>query len=129
MNTVNIVGRLSADPELRSTQSGKNVLSFTVAVRRDKENTDWINCIAWEKTAELISNYFQKGSEIGITGRIQTSSFEDKQGNKRKTTDVIVNQITFIGSKSEAKPTNTKSTDTAPTEISDEPIDLSEIPF
>lgn len=110
MNSVNIIGRLTKEPELRYTQSGKAVMRFTVAVNRNyskdkrqeaeaagQPTADFISCISWGKTAELIANYFNKGSQIGIEGRIQTGSYE-KDGQRIYTTDVVVNNITFIGS-------------------------------
>lgn len=97
MNNVSIVGRLAADPELRTTPSGVNVTSFRVAVRRDKDNTDWLDVVAWRKTAELVCSYFEKGSPIGITGSIQSRSYEDKSGNKRTAVEIVANNVYFIG--------------------------------
>lgn len=71
---------------------------FTLAVNRLKEGADFISCIAWNKTAELVSKYLHKGSQIALEGRIQTGSYKDKQGNNKYTTDVIVENLTFIGS-------------------------------
>lgn len=109
MNKVNLIGRLTKDAELQ--QAGENNYArFTLAVNRkfknanDEYEADFINCVAWNKTAELICEYFKKGSEIGVSGRIQTGSYDDKDGNKRYTTDVVVEEITFIGSKKESKP-------------------------
>lgn len=95
MNSVNLVGRITNELQLQYTQNGKNYLKFNLAVRRDKENSDFINCIAWNKTAELIIKHFQKGNQLAITGRIQTGSYDTENG-KRYTTDIVVNQITFI---------------------------------
>jgi single-strand DNA-binding protein len=102
MNKVILHGRLARDVEVRYTQSGKAVTSFTVAVNGVGENakTDFIPCIAWEKTAENISKFFSKGKEILIEdGRLQTRSFE-KDGVKRYVTEVVVNRFEFCGSKS-----------------------------
>lgn len=109
MNKVNLLGRLTNKPEIRYT--GNNIAStkFTLAVNRTytKEDgsreTDFISCIAWRKTAELICQYFDKGSQIGISGKIQTGSYDDKDGNKRYTTDIIVEDIDFVDAKKENK--------------------------
>lgn len=97
MNKAAMIGRLTADVELRTTQSGKNVCSFTIAVDRPGKDAgaDFITCVAWEKTAELISRYFHKGSKIGLTGRMTTRNWEDKDGHKRKETEVMVESFDF----------------------------------
>lgn len=97
MNKAALIGRMTADPELRSTQSGKNVCSFTVAVDRSGKDAgaDFITCVAWEKTAEVICKYFRKGSKIGLTGRITTRNWEDKDGHKRKETEIMVEGFDF----------------------------------
>ncbi len=101
MNSVTLHGRLSRDPEMRTTQTGKAFARFYVAVdRMTKEKAaDFIPCTAWGQTAELIAKYFNKGKEILLEGRIQTGSYTDKEGNKRYTTDVVANRIEFCGSK------------------------------
>lgn len=99
MNRVELIGRLTKAPELQSTQTGKSLVSFTLAVTRDKENTDFINCTAWGKTAELLSNYTTKGTLIGVEGRIQTSSYDNTNGGKTYVTRVTVENITFCESK------------------------------
>lgn len=101
MNKFVGIGRLVADVELRSTNSGKSVCAFTVAInRRGKDaGTDWVDCVAWEKTAEFISKHFNKGQQIAITGRLQTRSYEDKNGGKRKAVEVVVEEVDFCGSK------------------------------
>ena len=106
MNKVCLMGRLAADVELRSTQSGKSVCGFTLAVdRRGKDaGTDWIDCVAWEKTAEHISKYFAKGQRMAVTGKLQTRSYEDKQGNKRKATELVVEEVDFCESKGQSAP-------------------------
>ena len=99
MNKFVGIGRLVADVELRSTNSGKSVCAFTVAInRRGKDaGTDWVDCVAWEKTAEFISKHFNKGQQIAITGRLQTRSYEDKEGKKRKATEIVVEEVGFCG--------------------------------
>ncbi|WP_228865359.1 single-stranded DNA-binding protein [Staphylococcus lugdunensis] len=100
MNTVNLLGNLVADPELRGQNS--NVANFRIAVQRPFKNkqtneyeTDFITCVAFGKTAEIIANNFKKGNKIGVTGSIQTGSYE-KDGQRVYTTDVAVNQVTFV---------------------------------
>lgn len=98
MNNVFLLGRLTADPEIKKTTTGKSVANFTLAVNRrgQSKETDFINCTAWEKTADLLSNYFTKGKPIIVEGAIQTRSYEDKNGNKRTATDVVVRNIEFV---------------------------------
>lgn len=100
------MGRLAKDPEIRYTQSNKPVCSFTLAVDRrfskDKK-ADFINCQAWDKTAEFIGKYFSKGSMIAVVGRIQTRSWEDKDGKKHYITEVVVEETYFTGSKNESQ--------------------------
>ena len=103
MNFVAIYGRLTAKPELRETTSQKKYARFSVAVKRDKEETDFINCVAWNKTAETIAKYFDKGSPIIVNGSIRTSSYE-KDGIKKTSTDILVNEFEFVSGKKEDKP-------------------------
>ena len=104
LNIVAIQGRLSADPELRTTQTGTPVCSFTLAVQRNVKGsdgeygTDWIDCVAWGKTAELICKYFQKGQLMAVNGSLQTRSYE-KDGVKRNTTEVLVQSAYFCESR------------------------------
>ena len=107
LNKVVLSGRLTADVELKSTQSGVSVCSFTLAVNRrtgkDKEQqTDFINCQAWRQTAEFISKYFKKGSALCIVGSIQTRSWNDQNGNKRFATEVVVDEAMFVDGKNDA---------------------------
>lgn len=108
INNVVLMGRLVATPELRQTQNGISVTSFSLAVERsyarqgEQRQTDFINCVAWRNTADFISRYFQKGSMIAVTGSIQTRNYEDKNGNKRTAFEVIVDQASFCGSKAES---------------------------
>lgn len=105
LNSVVIMGRLTAAPELKSTSSGTHVTSFAIAVERsykganDERQTDFIDCVAWRNNAEFITRYFQKGSMIAVTGSIQTRTYDDKNGNKRKATEVLVNEVSFTGEK------------------------------
>ena len=106
LNHVSIMGRLARDPELRTTTSGKSVVSFTIATDRNRKDangqnqTDWIRMTAWEKTAEFICKYFQKGSMIAIDGRLQSKTYQDKNGNTRTDMEVVVEEVNFVGAKS-----------------------------
>ena len=110
LNKIIIMGRLTADVELRATQSGKNVASFTVAVDRDfkgqngEKETDFINCVAWQGTADFVSKYFSKGSMAVVAGRLQTRKYETQDGQKRTATEVIAENVYFGESKKEAAP-------------------------
>lgn len=102
MNKVMLIGRLTRDPELNfAANSGTAVGKFSIAVTRQfkKEETDFINCIAFGKTGEIIAQYLTKGSPIAITGSIRTGSYDAKDGTKRYTTDVVVESFDFIGGK------------------------------
>lgn len=106
-NKVILGGRLTADPELRSTPNGVTVTSFSIAVNRrfsganSEQQTDFINCVAWRQQAEFISKYFRKGSSICVVGSIQTRSWTDQNGQKRYATDVVVDEVQFVDSKGE----------------------------
>lgn len=110
-NIVVLTGRLTANPELRTTQSGISVCSFTIAVNRmqranEEQQTDFINIVAWRQNAEFISKYFKKGNLIGIEGSIQTRNYTDKNGNNRTAFEVVVKGAQFVESKKD-KPTET----------------------
>ena len=122
MNHIVLMGRLTRDPELRKTQSGTSVTSFTLAVdRRDKEkNTDFISCVAWSKTAEIINDYVGKGQLIGVTGRLQIRPYTDKEGNKRTAAEVIVDTFDFC----ERKQSDTQTPTSDFAELEDEDDDL-----
>ena len=102
LNHITIMGRLTRDPELRRTGSGIAVASFTVAVDRDfggrdggEKETDFIDCVAWRQTGEFVSKYFTKGSMIVVSGRLQIRSWTDKDGNKRRTAEVVADNVYF----------------------------------
>ena len=105
INNVVLVGRLTRDPDLRSTGSGISVASFTLAVDRNYSNkqgereADFINCVIWRKGAEVFSNYTSKGSLVGIEGRIQTRSYDDKDGKRVYVTEVVVSDFSFLDSR------------------------------
>lgn len=109
MNTVCLMGRLTRDPELRHTQVGTAVASFTLAVDRGKGErtgeriTDFIDCVAWKGTAEIISKYFAKGQMAAVTGRLQIRDWTDKDGNKRRSAEVVISKIFFADSKKSRK--------------------------
>ena len=104
MNNVSIVGRFARDPEVRYTDSGIAVARFTVAVNRQvkdgAQTADFISCVAFRGTAEFIEKYFKKGMAVGLTGRIQTGSYE-KEGTKVYTTDVVADKVEFVEKKAE----------------------------
>ncbi|QFR56269.1 ssDNA binding protein [Bacillus phage 000TH010] len=108
MNSVNLVGRLTADPELRYTNNGDAVASFTIAVRRRFKNqageyeSDFIRCQAWKKTGEVIAQNFGKGRMIGVSGSWRTGSFEGQDGKRVYTNDCVVENITFTDSNSDS---------------------------
>ena len=102
LNKAIIAGRLTADPELKTTPSGLSVTSFTVAVNRrfgKEKQTDFINCVAWRSTAEFITKYFSKGNSICVCGSIQTRNYTDKNGNKRTAVEVVAEEATFCEGK------------------------------
>ena len=108
MNKVILVGRLTRDPELRSTTSGFNTANFSVAVQRNFKNkdgnfdADFINCVAFRNQADFISKYFKKGNMIGLEGRIQSRSYDANDGTKRYVTEVLVENVEFVGSKNDS---------------------------
>lgn len=105
INNVTLMGRLTAAPELKKTQSGTSVISFCVAVDRNyqkqgtERETDFINCVAWRNTAEFIAKWFNKGDMIAVTGEIQTRKYTDKNGNNRVAVEVVIGQASFCGGK------------------------------
>ncbi len=102
LNTIILQGRLVKDPDLRSTTTGKKVCTFTIAVDRGRNNgTDFINCVAWEKSGEFVNNYFLKGDPILVQGQLQTRQYDDKEGNKRTAYEVAVREVNFCGGKKE----------------------------
>ena len=109
LNSISVAGRLSKDPELRTTQSGVSVASFTVAVERDfaaqgqQRDVDWFDCVAWRQAGEFVSKYFHKGDMIIVTGRMQSRDWTDNQGNKRRNWEIQVDHSYFGGSKSDSQ--------------------------
>ena len=107
MNRVNLIGRLTRDPEMRTTASGIAVTRFTIAVDRvpssqgnnNGPTADFISCVVWRKPAENVAKYCSKGSQVGVEGRIQTGSFDGQDGQRRYTTEVVCDRVEFIGSR------------------------------
>lgn len=107
INNVTLIGRMTKDTDLRYTQSGKAVATFTLAVNRNFTNAqgereaDFIMCTAWDKTAELLAKYTNKGSLVGVEGRIQTRNYENNQGQRVYVTEVVANNVQFLDSKND----------------------------
>ena len=108
LNKVVLMGRLTADPELRKTPNDTSVTTFTLAVNRsfskqgEQAQTDFIDIVAWRNTAEFVSKYFTKGLQVAVAGRLQTRTWEDKQGQKRKSVEVVADEVFFADSKRDA---------------------------
>lgn len=108
LNVVALMGRLTADPELRTTPAGVSVTSFTIAVgcsfvkHGEERQADFINCVAWRGTADFVAKHFQKGSLIAVDGKIQTRRYQDKDGHNRTAFEVVVDNAHFAGSKEKA---------------------------
>lgn len=128
MNNCNFIGRLTKDPEAKRAASGKAYCNFSIAIDRGYKDsqgnkiTDFIPCVAWDNTANLITQYFTKGNLIGINGRMESRSYDDK-GTKRTTYSILVISIDFIQGKSESKPNNKDDIEPNPY------IDAEEVPF
>lgn len=105
LNIVAVMGRLARDPEMRQTTTGKSVASFTIACDRGRKDAngqsvcDWLNIVAWDKTAEFVCKYFQKGSMIAIDGRLQTRQYQDKNGQNRTAVEIVAQNAHFGSSK------------------------------
>lgn len=144
INQVILMGRLTRDPETRTTASGKNVTSFSLAVDRNtqEDQADFFDVTAWEKLGDLVAQYLSKGRRCLVQGRLRQDSWEDKEtGKKRSRVEVVATDVTFLdgpndgagnsgGGQSRPQPSQSKGTDNAPTDVdTSAPIDLSEIPF
>ena len=108
LNKVVLIGNLTADPELKQTQSGISVVSFTIAINRrvkkeGQPDADFVSVVAWRKTAEIVGQYFKKGKPILVCGSIQSRSYTDNSGNKRYVTEVVADEVGFVESKSESQ--------------------------
>lgn len=138
LNHVTIMGRLTRDPELRHTQSGTAVTSFTLAVDRDFKDkntgesaTDWIVCTAWKGTAEFVTRYLQKGRMVIADGRLQTRSYQDRDGNKRTAVEVVADHVYFGDSRKKESEGNAPEDELPDTEGQKfaELDDSSDLPF
>ena len=135
MNTVMLIGNLTRDPELRTTQSGVSVCTFSIAVNRNFTNSagereaDFINITVWRGTAENCAKYLSKGRKVAVVGALQSRTYDDKEGNKRYTLDVVADDVEFLSSRSdsESAPAAPKAAHKKP--VADlEPVD-DELPF
>ena len=133
MNKVILIGRLARDPEMRTTSSGISMTRFTIAVSRPfnqdgNQQTDFINCIIWRRQAENVAKYCSKGSQVAIEGRIQVNSYDAQDGTKRYTTDIVCENVTFLGSRatnnnfSNENYNEAGSSDMPTTDISEDPF-------
>jgi single-strand DNA-binding protein len=142
INQVILMGRLTRDPEARTTSTGKNITSFSIAVDRGGQEgaTDFFDVTAWEKLGELVSQYLSKGRRCLVQGRLRQDSWDDKEtGKKRSKVEVVATDVTFLdgpGGDNAGAPSSPsqstspkKSNDVVIEDIDDKPIDLSEIPF
>lgn len=108
LNVVAIMGRLAFDPQMRQTTTGKSVATFRIACDRGRKDsrgqmqTDWLDVVAWERLGEFVCQYFQKGQMIAVTGRLQSRSYQDKNGNNRTAVEIVANSLNFVGSKGDA---------------------------
>ncbi len=133
LNNVVIMGRLTADPELKTTSSNISLCRFTVACNRsysrqgEEKKTDFIDVTAWRQTAEFVSRYFYKGSMIAVEGSIRVENYTDKDGNKRKSVYVIANNVSFCGSRNEEKTVPPQGEQPQPSYSSDSGNDFDEI--
>lgn len=130
INSVVLMGHLTADPELKTTPNGTSVTSFSLAVERNyapkgqERETDFINVVAWRQTAEFICRYFGKGQMIAVEGSIQTRKYQDKKGNNRVSVEVVANQVSFCGSKNEGGTRQQEPADPLDVDIGDDFEDL-----
>ncbi len=141
INQVIIMGRLTRDPEMRTTSTGKTIVSFSLAVDRggQDDQADFFDVTAWEKLGELVNQYLSKGRRCLVQGRLRQDSWDDKEtGKKRSKVEVVATDVTFLDGPSgdsgssnapSAPSNNKKSNDVVVDDIDDKPIDLSEIPF
>lgn len=132
LNKIVLMGRLTRDPELRQTQSGNSVVSFTLACDRDfaaqgaEKETDFVDIVAWRGTAEFVSKYFSKGRMAVVSGRLQIRNWEDKDGNKRKTAEIVAESVYFGDSKRDGQ--NASAAAPASAEFTQLP-DTTPVPF
>ena len=129
MNSVNLVGRLGQDPKVGNVTSGSKVATLSLGVERktkEGKTTDWIDCVAWGKTADVIEQYTHKGERIGITGTLQTRTYETANGDKRKAYEVLIEKLEFLGERKPdaAQPTEPTAAQVAPTAPEELPFEI-----
>ena len=125
INNCMFIGRLGRDPESRFTQSGKTVVNFSIACSEkhgDKEYTEWVNIVVWDKLGEICAQYLQKGSLVFISGRMQTRKWQDKEGGTRYTTEIVAREMKMLDGKSDGKQAQQWNPQQPP-------MDSDEIPF
>ena len=133
MNKVVLIGRLTRDPELRMTQSGIASCNFSLAVQRPFTNqegqrdADFVNCVVWRKQAENLTKYCSKGTQIALEGRIQTRNYDAEDGSKRYVTEVVADNITFLGSRNSNSDVSSPSVASAP--VSNQTANIDDDPF
>jgi single-strand DNA-binding protein len=130
MQRIEFIGNVGRNPESRFTQSGKQVVNFSVAVNekyKETETTEWFRCTAWEKLAEICHKYLRKGSTVYIAGKIKTGKYTDKDGTERQTWDVVVREINLLGPKVDESPVSDSGTQGPP--VDDSFGDDDQIPF
>jgi|LSQX01.2.fsa_nt_gb single-strand DNA-binding protein len=116
MNTISLIGNMAYDPELKQTQTEKSVTKFTIAVKDkfNRDKTDWIDCVAWGKTAELCAEYLKKGNKVGVVGRLSTRTYENKDGKNVKVYEVVVSDVTFLTSRQNREQSNDTDSENIP---------------
>lgn len=134
LNKVVLIGNLTADPEVKQTQSGVSVVSFTIAINRrvkkeGQPDADFVSIVAWRKTAEFVGQYFKKGKPILVCGSIQSRSYTDNQGNKRSVTEVVADEVGFVESKSESQRDASQYVPDAYSQPQFDPVNEGNLPF
>lgn len=139
LNQISVMGRFARDPELRRTGSGKPVTSFTLACDRDFKNSqtgekevDFIDCVAWNSTAEIVEKYFQKGQMAVVTGRLQIRQYTDKNGQKRRQAEILASSVYFCGGKENGAQANCEPDTAYPAQRNDYAMvedDDAQLPF
>ena len=129
MNSINLTGRLGQDPKVGNVPSGSKVATLSLGVERktkEGKTTDWIDCVAWGKTADVIEQYTHKGDRIGITGTLQTRTYETANGDKRKAYEVLIERLEFLGERKPdaAQPTEPTAAQVAPTAPEELPFEI-----
>lgn len=135
MNLIILIGRLAADPELKTTQGGMSVCTFRIAVDRrfggadGQRQADFLTCVAWRQTADFVARHFTKGKQIGVKGSLQTRTYEDRDGNRRTAYEVVCEQVEFVGPREDKPAQPVPATQRPPqqTKLSTEYGELEEI--